>query len=64
MQDTDSNTTLVKVKWYNKNISIFVFRNSNTTLVKVKYIKKIGIMLNTYNSNTTLVKVKLGTLNN
>ena len=33
---TDSNTTLVKVKWYCKcNIS-FLLADSNTTLVKVK----------------------------
>ena len=55
---TNSNTTLVKVKysvWYKRYVERL---DSNTTLVKVKLKKaKEGVIKCGY-SNTTLVKVK------
>ena len=56
--DTYSNTTLVKVKFYDKLKEKSLNANSNTTLVKVKLGKIQHLLkLNNY-SNTTLVKVK------
>ena len=55
---SNSNTTLVKVKYkigiYLKNI----INDSNTTLVKVKLTGISAAYINPNNSNTTLVKVK------
>ena len=54
----NSNTTLVKVKFYIILLLVVAKRNSNTTLVKVKYIQSTLHLVGTRNSNTTLVKVK------
>ena len=53
----NSNTTLVKVKYFSQKKNRSKIKYSNTTLVKVKYgLKRKGVIL--INSNTTLVKVK------
>ena len=54
----NSNTTLVKVKYFTNYFFIFRTTNSNTTLVKVKFLEKHNIKNLQENSNTTLVKVK------
>ena len=54
----NSNTTLVKVKWYIYFSSKTFYINSNTTLVKVKFYLYKELLLSQSHSNTTLVKVK------
>ena len=54
----NSNTTLVKVKYYQDVNSELELINSNTTLVKVKSIANRQNLKKPLNSNTTLVKVK------
>ena len=58
--DTNSNTTLVKVKWRVMVLFLVVILNSNTTLVKVKLYLTMQVVMYITNSNTTLVKVKCG----
>ena len=55
----DSNTTLVKVKYFDKYKINFPEDNSNTTLVKVKLLVFYALYCGLHYSNTTLVKVKL-----
>ena len=38
MEALNSNTTLVKVKFYNTEATITITTDSNTTLVKVKFL--------------------------
>ena len=54
----NSNTTLVKVKFFCIVIKIIRKTYSNTTLVKVKLEYRHAEDLTIANSNTTLVKVK------
>ena len=54
----NSNTTLVKVKFYTGLTLQKQQENSNTTLVKVKCKKSMFMKTLESNSNTTLVKVK------
>lgn len=51
----NSNTTLVKVKYYSTNVAN-LFTHSNTTLVKVKFISFVEMILGLEHSNTTLGK--------
>ena len=55
---SNSNTTLVKVKFAHRSISHVSILYSNTTLVKVKYADAQEVNAQARNSNTTLVKVK------
>ena len=55
---SNSNTTLVKVKYKQIKIQHNKKQNSNTTLVKVKYFYRTFKGFFHLYSNTTLVKVK------
>ena len=56
--ECNSNTTLVKVKWYQEFYAKHNRANSNTTLVKVKFSMTGAVAIFYFDSNTTLVKVK------
>ena len=58
MLKTNSNTTLVKVKYTGNRLCLKIVYNSNTTLVKVKSKTYTCYYLPSIYSNTTLVKVK------
>ena len=55
----NSNTTLVKVKYLNKNLPLDLNYIQIQHLLKLNYLMYILHIYNVYNSNTTLVKVKL-----